>query len=86
MPMSRKHYQAVAEAVGKAESEADARQYSSLRTIILVVRELCGVFAEDNPNFDEEKFRAAVTKAWQEEEAKQGYTHGLTVQDCTKQD
>lgn len=56
--MNKKHFVLIAAAL------ADAREHthteSGMLTIDRVVRQLCMVFEQINPNFDEAKFREAV--------------------------
>lgn len=57
MPMSRKHYVAVAEKMASRMEEV----HGSAETFLLlsVVRDLAGIFQADNPNFDRNRFLAA---------------------------
>ena len=64
--MTRKDYVAIAAALNRAfpaiESPEDINDFDSgkRRGFVDTVETLCGVFSEDNPRFDGERFRSAV--------------------------
>ena len=64
--MTRKHYQAMAEAMGKATAAgalASRRPEAAARILRETTEEIEAFFLEDNPAFDHKRFRAAVEAA-----------------------
>ena len=60
MAMSKKHYTAIADVLNGWHQSTN-NSLGQL-TIELLARDLANVFANDNPNFDHERFIAAVTQ------------------------
>lgn len=58
MPMSKKHYEAVASAINNVMWQT----HTDAATMAYVVAALTEVFADDNPRFDRQRFTAACTK------------------------
>ena len=61
----QRHFEAIAEAIQRAEGEQRARRLSNLSdrliTIDCVKRELSNLFASDNPHFDRGRFERACS-------------------------
>ena len=58
MPMSKKHYEAVASAVNNIMWQTG----TDPATMAYVIASLAEVFANDNPRFDRHRFMTACTK------------------------
>ena len=58
MPMSKKHYEAVASAVNNVMWQTD----TDTATMAYVIAALTEVFADDNPRFDRHRFMTACTQ------------------------
>jgi hypothetical protein len=61
MAMSKKHYTAIADVLNKWHAHYGPDNHET-EVIDLIGTDLSEVFAADNPNFDRERFMAAVTQ------------------------
>ena len=72
MAMTRKHYQAIAEALGEVHAIELAFSYKSNPKLVLegaitgIADRLGSIFEADNPNFDWDKFNLAIETEFQE--------------------
>jgi len=72
MAMTRKHYQAIAEALGEVHAIELAFSYKSNPKLALegaitgIADRLGSIFEADNPNFDWDRFKSAIEKEFDE--------------------
>lgn len=62
MAMSKKHYTAIADVLNRWYVYFENDNPEATTTIDLISDDLAEVFAADNPNFDHERFMAAVAQ------------------------
>ena len=60
MAMSKKHYTAIADVLNRWFVYFEEDSPDAINAIDLIVADLSEVFADDNPNFDTERFATAV--------------------------
>jgi hypothetical protein len=58
--MTRKDYIAIADVIRKQLLAQTCFETSAEKRIHYLALDLCGVFAKDNPNFDEQRFMQAT--------------------------